>query len=152
VMPQTKEAINHAEAAGVPMVFALNKIDKPGADVERVRRQLSEINIVLEEWGGKFQSQEVSAKSGVGMAELLEKVLLEAEILDLKANQNKPARGTVIEARLDKGRGTVATVLVQDGTLKIGDAIVAGVNHGRVRALMDERGKRIKFAGPSTPV
>ena len=152
VMPQTKEAINHAQAAGVPMVFALNKIDKPTADADRIRRQLSEYNIVLEEWGGKFQSQEISAKSGLGIPELLDKVLLEAEMLELKANPDKPAKGTVIEARVDKGRGTVATVLVQDGTLKVGDSLVAGVNHGRVRALMDERGKRIKSAGPSTPV
>ena len=152
VMPQTKEAINHAQAAGVPMIFALNKIDKHTADPDRIRRQLSEYNIVLEEWGGRFQSQEISAKSGLGIPELLDKVLLEAELLDLKANPDKPAKGTVIEARVDKGRGTVATVLVQDGTLNVGDSMVSGVNFGRVRALMDERGKRIKSAGPSTPV
>lgn len=152
VMPQTKEAINHAQAAGVPMIFALNKIDKHTADPDRIRRQLSEYNIVLEEWGGRFQSQEISAKSGLGIPELLDKVLLEAEMLDLKANPDKAAKGTVIEARVDKGRGTVATVLIQDGTLNVGDSMVSGVNFGRVRALMDERGKRIKSAGPSTPV
>jgi translation initiation factor IF-2 len=152
VMPQTREAINHAEAAGVPMVFAFNKIDKPGADAEKIRTQLSAMNILVEDWGGKFQCQEISAKSGKGVPELLEKVLLEAEMLDLKANPNKPAKGTVIEARLDKGRGVVATVLVQDGSLEVGDSMVGGVHFGRVRAMMDERGKRIKKAGPSTPV
>jgi len=152
VMPQTKEAINHAEAAGVPMVFALNKMDKPAADPDRIRTQLSENNILLEDWGGKFQSQEISAKFGTGVDDLLEKVLLEAEMLELKANPDKPARGTVVEARLDKGRGVVATLLVQEGTLKVGDAMVAGIHFGRVRAMMDERGKRIKQAGPSTPV
>ncbi|MFN8396512.1 MAG: translation initiation factor IF-2 [Bacteroidia bacterium] len=152
VMPQTREAINHAEAAGVPMVFAINKIDKAGANSEKIRLQLSEMNILVEDWGGKFQCQEISAKSGLGVPELLEKVLLEAEMLDLKANPNKPAKGTVIEARLDKGRGVVATVLVQDGSLEIGDSLVAGVHFGRVRAMMDERGKRVKKVGPSTPV
>lgn len=152
VMPQTKEAINHAEAAGVPMIFALNKMDKPGADPDRIRSQLSEMNILLEEWGGKFQSQEISAKKGTGIDELLEKVLLEAEMLELKANPDKLSRGTVIESRLDKGRGITATLLVQEGTLKVGDSMVAGIHYGRVRALMDERGKRIKSAGPSTPV
>lgn len=152
VMPQTREAINHAEAAGVPMVFAINKIDKAGADSERIRLQLSEMNILVEDWGGKFQCQEISAKSGKGVTELLEKVLLEAEMLELKANPDKPGRGTVIEARLDKGRGVVATVLVQDGALEVGDSLVAGVHFGRVRAMMDERGKRVKKVGPSTPV
>jgi translation initiation factor IF-2 len=152
VMPQTREAINHAEAAGVPMVFAINKIDKAGANSEKIRLQLSEMNILVEDWGGKFQCQEISAKSGLGIPELLEKVLLEAEMLDLKANPNKPARGTVIEARLDKGRGVVATVLVQDGSLTIADSMVAGVHFGRVRAMLDERGNRVKKVGPSTPV
>jgi translation initiation factor IF-2 len=152
VMPQTREAINHAEAAGVPMVFAINKIDKAGADSERIRLQLSEMNILVEDWGGKFQCQEISAKSGKGVPELLEKVLLEAEMLELKANPDKPARGTVIEARLDKGRGVVATVLVQDGSLEVGDSMVAGVHFARVRAMQDERGKRVKKVGPSTPV
>ncbi|HEX2900747.1 MAG TPA: translation initiation factor IF-2, partial [Bacteroidia bacterium] len=152
VMPQTREAINHAEAAGVPMVFAINKIDKAGANSEKIRLQLSEMNILVEDWGGKFQCQEISAKSGLGIPELLEKVLLEAEMLDLKANPDKPARGTVIEARLDKGRGVVATVLVQDGSLEVGDSMVAGVHFARVRAMQDERGKRIKKVGPSTPV
>lgn len=152
VMPQTKEAINHAEAAGVPMIFALNKIDKPGADADRIRTQLSEMNILLEDWGGKFQAQEISAKHGTGVEELLEKVLLEAELLELKANPDKPARGTVIESKLDKGRGVMATLLVQEGTFRVGDSMVAGIHFGRVRALMDERGNRIKEAGPSTPV
>jgi len=152
VMPQTKEAINHAEAAGVPMIFALNKMDKPGANPDRIRTQLSEMNILLEDWGGKFQSQEISAKKGEGIDELLEKVILEAEILELKANPDKLSRGTIIESRLDKGRGITATMLVQEGQLKVGDPVVAGIHHGRVRALMDERGKRIKSAGPSTPV
>lgn len=152
VMPQTTEAINHAEAAGVPMVFAINKIDKPGANSERIRTQLSERNILVEDWGGKFQCQEISAKTGIGVDDLLEKVILESEMLELKANPDKPARGTVVEARLDKGRGVVATVLVQDGTLKVADSMVGGVHFGRVRAMMDEHGKRIKSAGPSTPV
>ncbi|MCL4113800.1 UNVERIFIED_CONTAM: hypothetical protein GTU68_037525 [Idotea baltica] len=152
VMPQTKEAINHAEAAGVPMIFALNKMDKPGANPDRIRTQLSEMNILLEDWGGKFQSQEISAKKGEGIDDLLEKVILEAEILELKANPDKLSRGTVIESRLDKGRGITATMLVQEGQLKVGDSVVAGIHYGRVRALMDERGNRIKSAGPSTPV
>ncbi len=152
VMPQTTEAINHAEAAGVPMVFAINKIDKDGANSERIRTQLSERNILVEDWGGKFQCQEISAKSGVGIDELLEKVILESELLELQSNPEKSARGTVIEARLDKGRGVVATVLVQDGTLKVTDSMVGGVHFGRVRAMMDEHGQRIKSAGPSTPV
>ncbi len=152
VMPQTKEAINHAEAAGVPMIFAFNKMDKPGADSDRIRSQLSEMNILLEEWGGKYQSQEISAKKGTGIDDLLEKVLLEAELLELKANPNKLSRGAVIESRLDKGRGITATLLVQEGVLKVGDSMVAGIHYGRVRALMDERGNRIKSAGPSSPV
>lgn len=152
VMPQTKEAINHAEAAGVPMIFALNKMDKPGANPDRIRTQLSEMNILLEDWGGKFQSQEISAKKGEGIDDLLEKVILEAEILELKANPDKLSRGTVIESRLDKGRGITATMIVQEGNLKVGDSVVAGIHYGRVRALMDERGNKIKSAGPSTPV
>ncbi len=152
IMPQTREAINHAQAANVPMIFAINKMDKAGANPEKIRLQLSEMNILVEDWGGKYQCQEISAKSGKGVPELLEKVLLESEMLDLKANPNKPARGTVIEARLDKGRGVVATVLVQDGTLEVADSLVAGVHYGRVRAMSDEHGKRVKKVGPSTPV
>lgn len=152
VMPQTKEAINHSRSAGVSMIFAINKMDRPQADADRIRQQLSEMDILLEEWGGKYQSQEISAKTGQGVDELLEKVLLEAELLDLKANPDKPARGTVIEARLDKGRGVVATVLVQDGSMKVGDTMVAGVHYARVRAQQDERGERVESAGPSTPV
>ncbi len=152
VMPQTKEAINHAQAAGVPMVFALNKVDKPDASPDRIREQLSQMNILLEEWGGKHQSQEVSAKTGVGIEELLEKVLLEAEMLDLKANPNKNAIGTVIEATLDKGRGYVTTVLVEAGTLKVGDTIVAGTQFGRVKIMHDEHGIVVKEAGPAKPV
>jgi len=152
VMPQTKEAINHAQAAGVPMVFALNKVDKPAANPDKIREQLSQMNILLEEWGGKFQSQEVSAKTGAGIEELLEKVLLEAEMLDLKANPNKNAVGTVIEATLDKGRGYVTTVLVEAGTLKVGDTIVAGTQYGRVKVMHDEHGTVVKEAGPAKPV
>ncbi len=152
VMPQTREAINHAQAAGVKMVFAINKIDKAGATPEKIKEQLSAMNILVEDWGGSFQCQEISAKSGIGVTELLDKVLLEAEILGLKANAKKVARGTVIEAKLDKGRGITATLLVQNGTLNIGDTLVAGVHYGKIKALMDERGKRIEFAGPSTPV
>jgi len=152
VMPQTKEAISHAQAAGVPMIFAFNKIDKDGANVDRIREQLSAMNILLEEWGGKFQSQEISAKSGLNVDLLLEKILLESEILDLKANANRFANGSVIEASLDKGRGFVSTILVQSGTLKIGDMIVAGSIYGRVKAMTDERGKKKTKAGPSTPV
>ncbi|HMN31935.1 MAG TPA: translation initiation factor IF-2 [Chitinophagaceae bacterium] len=152
VMPQTKEAISHAQAAGVPMIFAINKIDKDGANPDKIREQLSGMNILVEEWGGKFQSQEISAKSGLNVDLLLEKILLEAEILDLKANPNRNATGAIVEASLDKGRGFVSTILVQNGTLKIGDMIVAGSNYGRVKAMVDERGKRKTSAGPSTPV
>jgi len=152
VMPQTREAINHAQAAGVPMVFAINKIDKDGANPEKIKEQLAGLNLLVEDWGGKYQCQEIAAKFGKGINELLEKVLLEADILNLKANPNRGARGTVIEARLDKGRGVVATVLVQSGTLKIGDVILANSNYGRVKALFDERSRRVMEAGPSTPV
>jgi translation initiation factor IF-2 len=151
VMPQTVEAINHAQAAGVPIVFAFNKTDKPDANTERLREQLSKMNILVEDWGGKFQSQEISAKTGKNIDQLLEKVLLEAEILDLKANPNRNATGTVIEASLDKGRGYVTTILVQKGTLKIGDVILAGHHSGRVKAMFNERNARIKEAGPAAP-
>ncbi|MCB9195956.1 MAG: translation initiation factor IF-2 [Flavobacteriales bacterium] len=152
VMPQTREAINHAQAAGVPMVFAFNKIDKPGANSDKIREQLSTMNILVEDWGGKYQCQEVSAKSGLGVEELLEKVLLEAEMLDLKANPNKNAVGTVIESTLDKGRGYVTTVLVEAGTLKVGDVMIAGTQFGRVKIMHDEHGKIVKEAGPAKPV
>jgi len=152
VMPQTIEAINHAQAAGVPMVFAFNKMDKPGASADKIREQLSGMNILVEEWGGKFQAQEISAKSGMGVDELLEKVLLEAELQDLKANPKKKAIGTVIEAAMEKGRGVVTTVLIQAGTLTVGEPILAGQYSGRVKALFNERGKKIEKAGPSTPV
>lgn len=152
VMPQTREAINHAQAAGVPIVFAINKVDKPTANPEKIREQLANMNLLVEEWGGKYQSQEVSAKSGQGIDMLLEKVLLEAEILDLKANPKKLAKGTVIESALDKGRGFVAKILVQDGTLKIGDIVVAGTVFGKVKAMFNERNQPVKQAGPSTPV
>ncbi|PTX14602.1 translation initiation factor 2 (bIF-2) [Pontibacter mucosus] len=152
VMPQTKEAINHAQAAGVPIIIALNKIDKPTANPDKVREELAQLNILVEEWGGKYQSQEVSAKTGLGIPDLLEKVLLEAELLELKANPNRQAVGTVIEASLDKGRGYVATMLVQTGTLKIGDVVLAGSHYGRVKAMTDHRGRKMKEAGPSTPV
>lgn len=152
VMPQTREAINHAQAAGVPMVFAINKIDKPGANAEKIREQLAGMNLLVEDWGGKYQCQEISAKSGLNVELLLDKVLLEAEMLELKANPNRPARGTVIEAQLDKGRGVVTTILVQTGTLKVGDVVVANQFYGRVKAMLDERDKRVTLAGPSTPV
>ena len=152
VMPQTIEAINHAQAAGVPMVFAINKIDKPAANVERIKEQLANMNYLVEDWGGKYQSQDVSAKQGLNLDKLLEKVLLEAELLDLKANPNKRAKGAVIESTLDKGRGYVATVLVQDGTLRIGDVVLSGTYTGRVKALFDENGKKVTEAGPATPV
>jgi translation initiation factor IF-2 len=152
VMPQTKEAINHAQVAGVPIVIAINKIDKPTANPDKVRESLSKINILVEEWGGKYQCQEISAKSGKGIDELLEKVLLEAELLNLKANPDKPAVGSVIEASLDKGRGYVATVMVQSGTVRIGDVLLAGAHYGRVKAMFDDTGAKIKEAGPSTPV
>ncbi|MCF6341836.1 MAG: translation initiation factor IF-2, partial [Bacteroidales bacterium] len=152
VMPQTKEAINHAQAAGVPIVFAFNKMDKPGANSEKIKDQLSQMNILVEDWGGKFQSQEISAITGMGISDLLEKVLLEAEMLDLKANPDKSGKGTVIEALLDKGRGYVATVLVQDGTMKKGDIVLAGPVFGKVKAMFNERNKSIPSAGPSQPV
>ena len=152
VMPQTIEAINHASAAGVPMVFAINKIDKPGANPEHIKEQLSQMNYLVEEWGGKYQSQEISAKKGINLDKLLEKVLLEAEFLDLKANPNRKATGTVIESTLDKGRGYVATVLVQNGTLHVGDVLLSGTYSGRVKAMFNERGQKVAEAGPSTPV
>jgi translation initiation factor IF-2 len=152
VMPQTREAINHAQAAGAPIIFAFNKIDRPGANADKIREQLSAMNILVEEWGGKYQSQEISAKTGLNVDLLLEKILLEAELLELKANPNKRAVGTVIEAALDKGRGIVTTILVQAGTLKVGDPILAGCYSGRVKALTNERGQRVESAGPSTPV
>ncbi len=152
VMPQTREAINHAQLAGVPIVFAFSKVDKPGANTEKVREELSMMNILVEEWGGKYQTQEISSKSGLGIPDLLEKVLLEADLLELKSNPNKRANGTIVEASLDKGRGYMATVLVQNGTLKIGDVILAGANFGRAKAMFDSRGEKIKEAGPSTPV
>jgi translation initiation factor IF-2 len=152
IMPQTVEAINHAQAAGVPMVFAINKIDKPSANPEKIKEALAKMNILVEDWGGKFQSQEISAKTGLNVEELLEKVLLEAEMLNLKANPEKPALGAIIESSLDKGRGYVATVLVQAGTLRIGDVMLAGHNFGKVRAMYDERGNKILAAGPSDPV
>ncbi|MBS4039473.1 MAG: translation initiation factor IF-2 [Flavobacteriales bacterium] len=152
IMPQTKEAISHAQAAGVPMIFAINKIDKPTANPEKIKEQLAAMNLLVEDWGGKIQSHDISAKAGIGINELLEKVLLEAEMLDLKANPNKPALGTVVEAFLDKGRGYISTILVQAGTLKIGDYVLAGKHHGKIRAMHDERGHQIKVAGPSTPI
>lgn len=152
VMPQTKEAINHAQVAGVPIVIALNKVDKPTANPDKVRESLSKNNILVEEWGGKYQCQEISAKTGKGIVELLEKVLLEAEMLNLKANPDKNATGSIIEASLDKGRGYVATVMVQSGTLRIGDILLAGSNYGRVKAMFDDTGKKVTEAGPSTPV
>ena len=152
VMPQTVEAINHAVAAGVPMVFAINKIDKPSANPEMIKEQLANMNYLVEDWGGKYQSQEISAKQGINLDKLLEKVLLEAELLDLKANPNKKAVGTVIESSLDKGRGYVATILVESGTLRTGDVILSGTHTGRVKAMFNEHGKKVAEAGPSTPV
>ena len=152
VMPQTVEAINHAQAAGVPMIFAINKIDKPGANPEKIKEQLANMNILVEDWGGKYQCQEIAAKKGINVEELLEKVLLEADMLELKANPNRLAVGNIIESSLDKGRGYLATVLVQNGTLHVGDPIVAGCYAGRVKAMFNERGQRLKEAGPSTPV
>ena len=151
VMPQTKEAIAHAQAAGVPMVFAINKIDKPAANPEKIKEQLAAMNYLVEDWGGKYQSQDISAKKGIGVAELMEKVLLEAELLDLKASPNRKATGSVIESTLDKGRGYVATVLVQNGTLKQGDIVLAGTNYGRIKAMFNERGQRIDKALPAEP-
>jgi len=152
VMPQTKEAISHAQAAGVPMIFAVNKIDKDGANPQKIYEQLSQMNILVEEWGGKFQSQELSAKKGLNVDKLLEKILLEAELLELKANPEREGTGSIIEASLDKGRGYVATILVQNGTLKQGDLIVSGQYYGRIKAMFNERNQRIDKAGPSTPV
>ncbi|WP_298353096.1 translation initiation factor IF-2 [uncultured Dokdonia sp.] len=152
IMPQTKEAISHAQAAGVPIVFAINKIDLPAANPEKIKEGLAQMNLLVEDWGGKIQSQEISAKKGTGVKELLEKVLLEAELLELKANPDRNANGTVVEAFLDKGRGYVSTILVQAGTLQVGDYVLAGTTSGKVKAMHDERGKKIKKAGPSTPV
>ncbi|MFM7300584.1 MAG: translation initiation factor IF-2, partial [Crocinitomicaceae bacterium] len=152
VMPQTKEAISHAQAANVPMIFAINKIDKPGANADRIREQLSAMNILVEDWGGKYQSQEISAKQNLNIDLLLDKVLLEAEILDLKANPNKNALGTVIESSLDKGKGFVTNMLVEAGTMRVGDVILVGRHYGRVRAMHDEHGKALKEAGPAQPV
>ena len=152
VMPQTVEAINHASAAGVPMVFAINKMDKPQANPDRIREQLSQMNILVEDWGGKYQCQEVSAKQGLNLDKLLEKVLLEAEVLELKANPNRKASGAVIESMLDKGRGYVATIMVQNGTLRVGDVLLSGTYTGRVKAMFDENGRKVMEAGPSTPV
>ncbi len=152
VMPQTIEAINHAQAAGVPMIFAINKCDKPGANPDKIKEQLANMNILVEEWGGKYQSQDISAKSGMGVFELLEKVLLEAELLDLKANPKRKAKGSIIESSLDKGRGYIATILVQDGTLHTGDIVLAGTAHGRIKAMFNERNQRVKEVHPGEPV
>ena len=152
IMPTTKEAIAHAQAANVPMVFAINKIDKPGANPDKIRQDLAAMNLLVEEWGGKYQCQEISAKKGTGVEELMEKVLLEAEMLDLKANPNRNATGSVIEASLDKGRGYVATVLVSNGTLKVGDVVIAGTAWGRVKAMFNERNQKVEKARPSEPV
>ena len=152
IMPQTKEAISHAQAAGVPIIFAINKVDKPTANPEKIKEGLAQMNLLVEDWGGKIQSQDISAKTGLGIKELLEKVLLEAELLDLKANPDRLANGTVVEALLDKGRGYVSTVLVQNGTLKIGDYVLAGTCSGKIKAMQDERGQNIKVAGPATPI
>ena len=152
IMPQTKEAISHAQAASVPIVFAINKIDKPNSNPDKIKEGLSNMNLLVEDWGGKIQSHDISALKGDGVNELLEKVLLEAELLELKANPNKDANGTVVEAFLDKGRGYVSTILVQTGTLKIGDFVLAGKNSGKVKAMHDERGNEVKEAGPSTPI
>ena len=152
VMPQTVEAINHAQAANVPIVFAINKIDKPTANVQKIYQELAQMNILVEEWGGKYQSQEISAKQGLNVDKLLDKVLLEAEFLDLKANPKKAAKGTIIESALDKGRGYVAKIMVQDGTLKVGDMVLAGTTYGKVKAMFNEQNKSVKSAGPSTPV
>jgi len=148
VMPQTKEAISHAQAAGVPIVFAINKIDKDGADPTRIKQELAGMNLLIDEWGGKIQSQDISAKTGLNVDLLLEKILLEADILDLTANPKKKANGTVIEASLDKGRGYITKLLVQNGTLNIGDPIVSGSHSGKIKAMFNDKGKRIKTAGP----
>ncbi len=152
VMPQTKEAINHAVAAGVPIVFAINKVDKPNANPDKIKEELANMNFLVEEWGGKYQSQDISAKQGTGVAELMEKVLLEAELLDLKANPDRRAIGSIIESTLDKGRGYIATILVSNGTLKMGDIVLAGTHYGKIKAMFNERNQRIKEAGPSEPV
>ncbi len=152
IMPQTKEAISHAQAANVPIIFAINKIDKPNSNPEKIKEKLAGMNLLVEDWGGKIQSHDISAKAGTGVKELLEKVLLEAELLDLKANPNKAATGTVVEAFLDKGKGYISTILVQNGTLKVGDYMLAGKQHGKIKAMHDERGNVVKVAGPSTPV
>ncbi|TDE06410.1 translation initiation factor IF-2 [Flavobacterium hiemivividum] len=152
IMPQTKEAISHAQAAGVPIIFAINKVDKPNSNPEKIKEKLAGMNLLVEDWGGKFQSHDISAKVGTGVKELLEKVLLEAEVLDLKSNPNKEAQGTVVEAFLDKGKGYVSTILVQHGTLKVGDYMLAGKHHGKIKAMHDERGNIVTSAGPSTPV
>ena len=151
VMPQTKEALNHASAAGVPIVFAINKIDKDGANPEKIKEELANLNYLVEEWGGKYQSQDISAKKGIGVEELMEKVLLEADMLDLKANPDRKATGSIIESSLDKGRGYIATVLVDNGTLRVGDIVLAGTHYGKVKAMFNERNQRIKEAGPSSP-
>jgi len=151
VMPQTIEAINHAAAAGVPIVFAINKIDKPGANPEKIKEGLANLNYLVEEWGGKYQSHDISAKAGIGIEELLDKVLLEAEMLELKANPNKKAQGTIIESELDKGRGYVSTMLVQGGTLRVGDVIIAGQYFGHVKAMFNERNQRVTEVGPAQP-
>ena len=151
VMPTTKEAIAHAQAANVPMVFAINKIDKPGANPDKIREDLANMNLLVEDWGGKYQCQEISAKKGIGVEELLEKVLLEAEMLELKANPNRKATGSIIESSLDKGRGYVSTVLVSNGTLRVGDVVIAGTSHGRIKAMFNERGARIQEAKPAEP-
>jgi len=152
IMPQTKEAISHAQAAGVPIVFAINKIDIPDANPEKIKESLANMNLLVEDWGGKIQSQDISAKTGEGISDLLEKVLLEAELLELKANPDKPANGSVVEAFLDKGRGYVSTILVLGGTLKIGDYVLAGQHSGKVKAMFDERGHSVKIVGPATPI
>ena len=152
VMPQTVEAINHASAAGVPIVFAINKIDKPHANPDKIKEELANMNYLVEDWGGKYQSQEISAKKGIGVEELLDKVLLEADLLDLKANPKRRAVGSIIESSLDKGRGYVSTVLVENGTLKMGDIVLAGTHHGRIKAMFNERNQRVTEAGPSEPV
>ena len=151
VMPTTKEAIAHAQAANVPMVFAINKIDKPGANPDKIREDLANMNLLVEDWGGKYQCQEISAKKGIGVEELLEKVLLEAEMLELKANPNRKATGSIIESSLDKGRGYVSTVLVSNGTLKVGDVVIAGTSHGKIKAMFNERNERIQEARPAQP-
>jgi translation initiation factor IF-2 len=151
VMPTTREAIAHCQAAGVPMVFAINKIDKPGANPDKIREDLANMNLLVEEWGGKYQCQEISAKKGTGVSELMEKVLLEAEMLDLKANPNRKATGTVIESSLDKGRGYVSTVLVSNGTLHVGDYVIAGTSYGRIKAMFNERNQRIDNVKPAEP-